>query len=113
VNHDISLKDLLLVPEGPPEAVWQSALQTAFASTTQPEDEDLQPGIVPEDVVTPEGNAAGMDSETDDDLTPTGEDVAANEISGVDAESAGNADSASDPDEVSGLEGDADEGYDN
>lgn len=109
MNRDISLKDLLLVPEGPPEAVWQSALQTAFASVTPPEDEDLQPGIVPEDVVTPEGNAAGMDTGRDDDL----EDVAADEISGVDAESPGSPESDSDPDEVGGLEGDADEGYDN
>jgi hypothetical protein len=113
MNRDISLKELLLVPEGPPEAVWQSALQTAFASTAQAEDEDLQPGIVPEDFVTPEGNAAGMDTGTDDDLIRADEDLVANEISGVDAESAGSADSASDPDEVSGLAGDVDEGYDN
>lgn len=72
MNHDISLKDLLMVPDGPPEAVWQSALQSAFDSVPRPEDEDTQSRIEPENVVTTEGTAAvESDSGAEDDLYTT------------------------------------------
>lgn len=114
MNHDISLKDLLMVPDGPPEAVWQSALQSAFDSVPRPEDEDPQSRIEPENVVTTEGTAAvESDPGAEDDLMSTDENVVANEISDFDAGPAGSADSVSGSDEVSRLSGDAGEGYDN
>lgn len=46
---EISFKEMLIVPEGPPESVWERALDAAFASTHQ----DPVPDDEPPDSATP------------------------------------------------------------
>ncbi|TLM82967.1 hypothetical protein FDW83_11250 [Pseudarthrobacter sp. NamE2] len=38
MNHDHSLKELLLLPDGPPEGVWQAAMDFAFTSDNETPD---------------------------------------------------------------------------
>ena len=100
MNQVTSLKDLLIVSDGPPEAVWQSALQAALNSVDQPA-EEIQPSTGPEGVVSAESTvAAGNVPETDDGLSSAVEEVAADDGTSPGA------------DGMSGLSGDAGEGYD-
>lgn len=113
MNQDISLRDLLLVPYGPPEAVWRSALDSAFNSVDQPNEAEIQPVVEPEYLPVSENAAAvGSDSGTVDDLISIDDEVATEDDSRFEGGSVESADSISDPDEVSSLSGNAGEGYD-
>lgn len=71
MNHDQSLKELLLVPDGPPEGVWQAAMNFAFTS-----DNETPDYLVP--VVDADADADNTtptpDTDVDEDATQDADD---------------------------------------
>lgn len=69
MNHDPSLKELLLLPDGPPEGVWQAAMNFAFTSENETPD-DLVASINPENMpLPPEADVNADEAQDADDQT--------------------------------------------
>lgn len=71
MNHDQSLKELLLLPDGPPEGVWQAALNFAFTSENETPD-DLVASINADNVsasLTPDADVDADETQDHDDQT--------------------------------------------
>ena len=62
MDHDQSLRELLLVPDGPPEGVWQAAMDFAFTSDNETPDY-LVSGI------NADNTLQTLDADVDADLT--------------------------------------------
>lgn len=63
---EISFKEMLLVPEGPPAAVWERALEAAFAAPQQDDGPDgASPAVAAAGAGT--GTEPGMDADADTD----------------------------------------------
>lgn len=106
MNDDPTLRELLLLPDGPPEGVWQAAMAFAFTSENETPDH-LLAGINPDNTsLTPDADEdGGVDSdearEADetDDLSPArfedhGDDVGPALHTSTDSSGTGNLDEA-------------------
>lgn len=97
MNHNQSLRELLLLPDGPPEGVWQAAMNFAFTSENETPDH-LLAGLNPDSVPLSPDPEVDADLDSDeaedpgdqtDDMPPAlledaGEDVGLSSHTAVD-----------------------------
>jgi hypothetical protein len=96
---EISFKDMLMVPDGPPESVWERALDAAYATTEQ----DAVPDEASPDVAVSATEEAHL-------LTPDGDDSDVDPTAHDDGSVASAWDPGQEPDGGEGADGSNDAG---
>jgi hypothetical protein len=91
---EISLKEMLMVPDGPPAAVWERALEAAFAAEEQDGGPD---GASPALAAAAAGTEAEADIDADDDTDDDTDDDAGEDDPDMDGVPAGYFAAAPDP----------------